>query len=78
MSSKVVAFCDISESKVGTSYHNSRLKVSIPIVHFSEAKPPIVCCVAKGRTGKSSCCETTTTTLPFPSSEAITLTHTAH
>ena len=25
--------------------------VDLPIVHFSELKPPVICCVALGRTG---------------------------
>ena len=48
--SKVVAFCDVNEKKIGTVYHNAVSKHSVPIVHFRDAKPPIVCCVALDRT----------------------------
>lgn len=47
---RVVAFCDVDSKKVGTTYYNAQTKMRLPIVHFSEAKPPIVCCVAMGRT----------------------------
>ena len=48
--SKVVAFCDVNEKKIGTKYHNCVTKHSVPIIHFRDAKPPLVCCVALDRT----------------------------
>lgn len=47
----MVAFCDVNEKKIGTHYHNAITKHSVPIIHFRDAKPPIVCCVALDRTG---------------------------
>ena len=48
---KIVAFCDIDEKKIKRGYHDSRRRKQVPVVHFSEAKPPIVICVAMGRSG---------------------------
>jgi len=48
---KVVAFCDIDEKKIKRGYHDSRRRKIVPVVHFSQAKPPIVICVAMGRSG---------------------------
>eukprot|EP00026_Physarum_polycephalum_P010444 Phypoly_transcript_10608.p1 GENE.Phypoly_transcript_10608~~Phypoly_transcript_10608.p1 ORF type:complete len:174 (+),score=33.03 Phypoly_transcript_10608:740-1261(+) len=47
---KVVAFCDIDPKKIGTKYVNSKTHHQIPIIHFKEAKPPLVICVALDRT----------------------------
>jgi len=49
-SSNVVAFCDVNEKKIGTVYHNGVSKHNVPIIHFRDAVPPIVCCVALDRT----------------------------
>jgi len=48
---KVTMMCDIDEKKIKAGYHNKQLKTTVPVVHFSEAKPPIVCCVAMERGG---------------------------
>lgn len=45
---KVAAFCDIDPKKVGTTYQY--FEHAVPIVHFSEAQPPLVICVALDRT----------------------------
>ena len=45
---KVAAFCDVDASKVGTPYQF--FEYSVPVVHFSEARPPFVTCVALDRT----------------------------
>ena len=47
---KVVVFGDVDVNKIGTHYENPLTGVDIPIVHYSELKPPVVCCVALGRT----------------------------
>ena len=47
---KVIAFGDVDTNKIGTRYQNPLTGVDVPIVHFSELKPPVVCCVALGRT----------------------------
>jgi hypothetical protein len=47
---RVAAFCDIDPSKIGTAYHCPHTRVNVPIVHFRDAKPPIVLCVALNRT----------------------------
>ncbi|KAL6053516.1 UDP-GlcNAc:betaGal beta-1,3-N-acetylglucosaminyltransferase-like protein 1, variant 2 [Balamuthia mandrillaris] len=43
---KVICFCDVDKKKIGTTYMNSaaprELRRQIPIVHFSEAKPPVI------------------------------------
>ena len=46
----VKAMCDIDAKKIGTEYFNPRASIRLPIIHFSEAKPPLVMCVAMGRT----------------------------
>jgi len=46
---KVAAFCDVSEKKIGTIYVNHSTKRKIPIIHFSEAKPLVIVCVALNR-----------------------------
>ncbi|ETV95564.1 hypothetical protein H310_11005 [Aphanomyces invadans] len=47
---KVAAFCDVNEKKIGTKHHDQVTRLNIPIIHFSEAVPPIICCVSMGRT----------------------------
>jgi len=47
---KVIAFCDIDPQKIGTKYVNSKTHHQIPITHFTQAKPPLVICVALDRT----------------------------
>mgnify|MGYP001049876758 CR=1 FL=1 len=51
---QVAAFCDIDPKKIGTNYCNSNQpkeeRRDIPIIHFSQAQPPIVTCVALDRT----------------------------
>ncbi|RHY96528.1 hypothetical protein DYB35_008560 [Aphanomyces astaci] len=47
---KVVAFCDVNEKKIGTKHHDQVTRINIPIIHFRDAVPPIVCCVSMGRT----------------------------
>lgn len=47
---KVVAFCDVDRRKIGQNYvsYEPILKEvgrPIPIIHFTEAKPPFVICV---------------------------------
>lgn len=49
---RVEAMCDIDPKKIKQGYHNKQLKTTIPVVHFSQAKPPIVCCVAMDRGGE--------------------------
>lgn len=50
---KVVSFCDVDKKKIGKHYVpypklvDGHL-VKIPIVHFSQAKPPLVVCVKLG------------------------------
>lgn len=52
---KVVAFCDVDVKKVGNYYtyeHSvEKPKPKIPIIHFSEAKPPLVLCMKLDLTG---------------------------
>lgn len=45
---KVGAFCDVDAKKVGTTYQY--FEHHVPIIHFSEATPPFVTCVALDRT----------------------------
>ncbi|KAK8826094.1 hypothetical protein WA556_003823 [Blastocystis sp. ATCC 50177/Nand II] len=47
---KVVVFGDVDTKKIGTHYVNPLTHVDVPVVHFSELVPPVVCCVALGRT----------------------------
>ncbi|EQC35957.1 hypothetical protein SDRG_06699 [Saprolegnia diclina VS20] len=47
---KVAAFCDVNVKKIGSTYYCRETKKHVPIIHFSEAKPPIICCVSMGRT----------------------------
>ncbi|KAJ4463068.1 putative B3gntl1 protein [Paratrimastix pyriformis] len=42
---KVTAFCDVAASKVGQTYINMETGQRIPVVHYLEAQPPLVCCV---------------------------------
>lgn len=46
---KVVAFCDVDVKKIGTSYtyeeSKERPKPKVPIVHFSQVKPPLIICM---------------------------------
>ena len=47
---KATAFCDVDPKKIGTTYHNAGTGTRVPVVHFTQAEPPFVCCVALGRT----------------------------
>ena len=45
---KVAAFCDVDAAKIGTVYQYFDNRV--PIVHWLDARPPFVTCVALDRT----------------------------
>jgi hypothetical protein len=45
----IAAFAEIHPRKIGT-YLDLDCR-SVPVVHFEEVQPPVVVCVAKGRTG---------------------------
>lgn len=47
---QVVAFCDVDEKKIGRMYYCQRNKRHIPIIHYLNAKSPIIICVASKRT----------------------------
>jgi hypothetical protein len=47
---KVVALCDVDVKKIGTIYHQAYTNLRVPIIHFKDAKPPFVLCVALDRT----------------------------
>mmetsp|Transcript_7462 Transcript_7462/g.9458 ORF Transcript_7462/g.9458 Transcript_7462/m.9458 type:complete len:137 (-) Transcript_7462:1102-1512(-) len=46
---KVVEFYDIDAKKIKNGYHNIKVKKTYPVRHFSQAKPPLVICVALNR-----------------------------
>lgn len=46
---KVKEFLDIDEKKIKNGYHNTSVKKTYNVRHFSEATPPIVICVALTR-----------------------------
>ncbi|XP_069510645.1 queuosine-tRNA galactosyltransferase [Ambystoma mexicanum] len=53
---KVVAFCDVSERKIGKGFYTyeeseERPKPKIPVQHYKEAKPPFIICVKLDLTG---------------------------
>jgi hypothetical protein len=48
---KVTCFLDVDPAKVGSTVLCLETKRRVPVKHFSEAVPPIVLCVALGRTG---------------------------
>ncbi|XP_037804568.1 UDP-GlcNAc:betaGal beta-1,3-N-acetylglucosaminyltransferase-like protein 1 [Penaeus monodon] len=52
---KVVAFCDVDVKKIGTCYtyeeSKERPKPKVPIVHFSQIKPPLIICMKMDLTG---------------------------
>ncbi len=47
--SRVVAFCDVDPHKIGMKYYITSCKKHVPIVHFLDAKPPLIICVASKR-----------------------------
>ena len=47
----VRAFCDIDPNKIARGYHNPYRGLKLPVVSFEEAVPPVIVCVAMGRTG---------------------------
>ncbi|EFA84093.1 hypothetical protein PPL_03166 [Heterostelium album PN500] len=49
---KVKAFCDVDTSKIGRNYNAAYTNQSIPIIHFSEVKPPLIMCVSLDRTNQ--------------------------
>ncbi|KAN0053244.1 hypothetical protein ACTA71_009693 [Dictyostelium dimigraforme] len=46
---KVVAFCDVDKNKIGVNYNAAYTPYSIPIIHFSNVKSPLIICVALDR-----------------------------
>src|SRR5690242_7918957 len=48
---KLIAFCDVDVKKIGTTYHQAYTNLRVPIIHFREAVPPVIICVALDRTG---------------------------
>ena len=48
---KCRGFCDVDDKKIARGYHNPRRGIKLPVVHFSQATPPLLICVAMGRTG---------------------------
>ncbi|XP_047996219.1 UDP-GlcNAc:betaGal beta-1,3-N-acetylglucosaminyltransferase-like protein 1 [Leguminivora glycinivorella] len=49
-SKKVVAFCDVDEKKIGTTVElycpvKKSVLISLPVINFSDAKPPLLICV---------------------------------
>eukprot|EP01132_Coremiostelium_polycephalum_P004538 gene4538-5654_t len=47
--SKVQSFCDVDTKKIGNVYNAAYTPFSVPIIHFSQVKPPIIICVALDR-----------------------------
>jgi glycosyltransferase involved in cell wall biosynthesis len=41
---KVSFFCDVDKNKIGTDYIHMYIRKPIPIIHYSEARPPVVIC----------------------------------
>ncbi|XP_041364831.1 UDP-GlcNAc:betaGal beta-1,3-N-acetylglucosaminyltransferase-like protein 1 isoform X3 [Gigantopelta aegis] len=53
---KVVAFCDVDSKKISKGFYiyeesKEKLKPKIPIIYYTNVKPPIVVCVKMGLTG---------------------------
>lgn len=47
---KLVAFCDVDVKKIGKDYHQAYTNLKVPVVHFSQVKPPLIICVSLDRT----------------------------
>ena len=45
------ALADVDPRKIGTEYEVEEGGVRVPVIHFSAVVPPVVVCVARGRTG---------------------------
>lgn len=48
--SKVVAFCDVDKKKIGQTIElycpiKRRVIIKLPVIHFTEAKPPLLICI---------------------------------
>ena len=48
---RIVAFAEVDAAKIGTVYEVEEASVRVPVVHFTQVVPPVVVCVARGRTG---------------------------
>jgi glycosyltransferase involved in cell wall biosynthesis len=48
----VTCFADIDPAKIKRGYYNPNLNVRLPVVHFTEAAPPVAICVAMDRGGQ--------------------------
>ncbi|CAM9235124.1 unnamed protein product [Ectocarpus fasciculatus] len=46
---RVAGFCDLDPKKVGSTYFINSCRKHVPVIHFSDAKPPMVICVASKR-----------------------------
>ncbi|CAM9478018.1 unnamed protein product [Heterosigma akashiwo] len=51
IASKVTAFCDVDDNKIGRDYYFIKLKKYIPVIHISAACPPFIICVGTKRYG---------------------------
>ncbi|XP_067128435.1 queuosine-tRNA galactosyltransferase-like isoform X3 [Centruroides vittatus] len=54
--SKIVAFCDVDRKKISKGFYTFEesedlVKPKIPIIHFTQAKPPFIICVKLDLTG---------------------------
>ena len=48
---RIAAMCDVDEAKLARGeYHNAATGLRLPVVPWRDAAPPVVCCVALGRT----------------------------
>jgi ribonuclease P protein subunit RPP14 len=49
IAAQVVAFCDVDVQKIGMTYFIQSCRKHIPVIKYSDAKPPMIICVASKR-----------------------------
>ena len=51
MAHRLVAFCDVDPKKVGRTYFIQGIRKHVPVIHYTEATPPLLICVGSKRFG---------------------------
>lgn len=49
IAAQVVAFCDVDVNKIGMTYFIQSCRKHVPVISYTEAKPPMIICVASKR-----------------------------
>lgn len=48
---RLTAFCDVDPNKVGRTYFLRAIRKHVPVIHYTDAVPPLLICVGSKRFG---------------------------